>query len=156
MYQVDALDLVVALDGIPAPDMGAPMPLVLANDHAVVLAYYGREPDSQKQPPTIVIHFVEVWAQYLGAPNDEAFEGHPLAARGLRAYAAWEVQHSSWIRQLETINRVHRSHDPERFAEYRHFIFAFHDRTFECVAREIEVLDVPVYRDLLAFMSQAL
>jgi hypothetical protein len=54
------------------------------------------------------------------------------------------------------MNRVHSRHDPERFAEYRHFIFALHDRTFECVANTIEVLDGPVDRDLLAFMWNAL
>jgi hypothetical protein len=57
MYHVDALDLVIALEGAPLPDISAPLPIVLANDWAVVLAYYGREPDSQKQPPTVVVHF---------------------------------------------------------------------------------------------------
>jgi hypothetical protein len=28
---------------------------------------------------------------------------------------------------------------PEVFSDYRHFIFAFHDSTFECVAKEITV-----------------
>ncbi len=70
----------------------------------------------------------------FGPPNDEAFAGHPLASRGLQPYGAFEVLASSWIRQLERMNAVHRHHDPEDFAVYRHIVLAFHDSTFECIA----------------------
>jgi hypothetical protein len=32
------------------------------------------------------------------------------------------------------MNRVHEHHQPARFERLRHFVFAFHDSTFECVA----------------------
>lgn len=32
-------------------------------------------------------------------------------------------------------NAVHPSHLPESYSAYRHFILAFHDSTFECVAK---------------------
>ena len=51
----------------------------------------------------------------FGPPNDEAFDGHPLARRGLRPYGAFEVTHSSWIRQLEQMNSVHPHHSPPLF-----------------------------------------
>jgi hypothetical protein len=76
----------------------------------------------------------------FGPPNDEAFGGHPLASRGLSPYAVFEVQQSSWIRKHERMNSVHPSHNRERFlAGIKHFIFAFHDSTFECIAEGFEI-----------------
>lgn len=49
-------------------------------------------------------------------------------------YAAWEVRNSSWIRTLERMNSVHPYHSSGLFNDFRHFIFAFHDTTFECIA----------------------
>ena len=70
----------------------------------------------------------------FGPPSDEAFDGHPLASRGLEPWDAFEVVDSSWVRQLERMNAVHPAHRPEHFADYRHFILAFKDAVFECVA----------------------
>jgi arginase len=36
------------------------------------------------------------------------------------------------------MNRVHPEHRAENFADYRHYILAFHDSTLECVAHELE------------------
>ncbi|HEX3625576.1 MAG TPA: hypothetical protein VH280_09130 [Verrucomicrobiae bacterium] len=88
---------------------------------------------------TALVRFTNYRAYMFGSPHDEAFSGHPLAARGLTPYSAVEVHHSSWIRILERMNAVHPNHRPELFKDYRHFIFAFHDSTFECVARNFAV-----------------
>jgi hypothetical protein len=37
------------------------------------------------------------------------------------------------------MNAVHPCHKPEHFADYRHFVFAFHDTTFECIAHAFTV-----------------
>ena len=84
--------------------------------------------------PVALVEFSRAYAHMFGPPNDEAFSGHPLASRGLSPYGVYEVLHSSWIRGLERMNAVHPHHRPEPFASYRHFVFAFHDTTFECVA----------------------
>lgn len=69
----------------------------------------------------------------FGLPNDEARAGHPLYDRGLRGYGVFEVHNSSWI-ELETQqNRVAFPNTPE--STQRHFIFTFHDSTFECIVR---------------------
>ena len=81
-----------------------------------------------------LVRFEFVRAVMFGPPNDEAFSGHPLADRGLPPYGAFEVLESSWIRRLERINAVHPNHRPEHFADDRHFVLAFHDEVFECVA----------------------
>lgn len=153
MYEVDAQDEVVELSDAPRPDIGAPLPLVLADEHHLLLAYLVSEPDPawEGSYTTIVspdsdgltvaiVHFRRPSAHLFGPPNDEAFAGHLLASRGLRPYRVFEVRHSSWLGKLERMNAVHPQHDRERFlAGRRHFVFAFHDSTFECVARGFEV-----------------
>ena len=66
--------------------------------------------------------------------NDEALLGHPLYERGLRPYAAFEIENTSWVRALDKLNRVHPRHSPRLFAGLKHFIFAFHESVFECIA----------------------
>jgi hypothetical protein len=41
---------------------------------------------------------------------------------------------------FERMNRVHPSHKPQHFEGLRHFVFTFHDDTFECVARGVELV----------------
>ncbi len=36
------------------------------------------------------------------------------------------------------MNSVHRSHDSRVFEAFTHYIFTFHDSTFECVAASID------------------
>jgi hypothetical protein len=148
MYVVDELDTVVQLHDAPWPDVGAPMPVILCNEHDLFLAYIVAAQETggcrQLSPrmdglPIAVVKFLFCYAHMLGPPNDEAFMGHPLASRGLERYAVFEVKQSSWIRQLERMNAVHPSHKPELFVGYRHFVFAFHDSTFEVVADGFEV-----------------
>jgi hypothetical protein len=151
MYAVDDRDLILRLD-VPPSDVGAPLPHVLADEGTVVLAYLVRQPPPpgwdgtdarivgpQSEGIVALVRFELVHAHMLGPPNDEAFEGHPLASRGLEPYTAYEVVDSSWIRALERMNSVHEYHDAREFEQLRHFIFAFHDSTFECVARGFEV-----------------
>lgn len=149
MYTVDDLDEVVALDA-PHSNIGAPLPLILADDSTAVLAYYLEDTPPHWDGSSIrvmthesvdqfaIVVFRGVWSQMLGAPNDEAFDGHPLAARGLGPYRPFVVRNSSWVRALERMNSRHEFHDGPRFLrEHVHYVFAFHDSTFECVARGI-------------------
>jgi hypothetical protein len=153
MYPVDEKDTVVELTDAPRPDVVAPLPLVLADDYRLLLAYLLSEPDSNWDGTYVnvvspdsegmavaAIQFRRPYAHMFGPPNDEAFSGHPLANRGLDPYAVFEVHQSSWIRQLERMNSVHRQHKRDWFLENkRHFVFAFHDSTFECVAEGFKV-----------------
>src|SRR5262249_50281077 len=175
MYQPDEKDSVEILDGVPQSSIGAPIPILLADEQHVVLAYYlentpagwhgstARVIDpSEAQEPIGILRFAGSAAHMFGLPNDEAFEGHPLADRGLSPYRAFEVKHSSWIRQLERMNSVHEHHRPESFWQQRHFVFAFHDSTFECVCRSFDVRTtsgslasvVPVMLELLAWSDE--
>ena len=95
-----------------------------------------------------VARFVRPHAHMFGPPNDEAFHGHPLAGRGLERYGVFRVEDSSWIRQLERMNSVHALHNPERFSRLVHFVFSFHDSTFECVADDVEIAVHPLSEPL--------
>jgi hypothetical protein len=153
MYEVDDQDQVIELEDVPQSSVGAPNPVVLASEHDVQLTYYlenapegwdgttvkivGTDTEGE---PVAIVKFQRCSAHMFGPPNDEAFSGHPLVERGLHPYGAFEIGNSSWIRQLERMNAVHPYHDKHRFmAEKKHFVFAFHDSTFECIAEGFEV-----------------
>jgi hypothetical protein len=133
VYDVDALDTVVEIDTLPQCDVGAPSPALVADEEHLELAYISRTGADEGESITVV-KFTRPYAHIFGPPNDEAFEGHPLASRGLEPYAAFRIENSSWIRRLERMNSVHEFHRPADFAALEHFVLAFHDSTFECVA----------------------
>ena len=151
MYKVSERDEVRELLDVPQSDVGAPLPAVIASEHRLDLIYLVRQADPNwdgsyanvvgpetEREQVACIRFEGAYAHMFGPPNDEAFHGHPLAARGLKPYAAWEVLQSSWLRSLERMNAVHPHHSRKAFMTQRHFIFAFHDSTFECIAKGYE------------------
>ncbi len=131
---------------MPAGDAGAPLPVLIADEDRALLAYFTVEdgPASESVVPRsagcetdgriAVIEFCGIQSVMFGAPGDETLHGHPLWNRGLSHYGTFEVEHSSWKRRLAEINSVHPRHNPERLDACTHFLFAFHDSTFECVA----------------------
>jgi hypothetical protein len=137
MYDVDGADTVVPLAELPESDVGAPMPALAAAEHHLEVGYIARSKDDHGAK-IAVVRFARPYAHFFGPPNDEAFGGHPLAARGLEPYGAFRIDNSSWIRRLERMNSVHEHHRPEAFAELTHFVLTFHDTTFECVAGSFE------------------
>lgn len=153
MYAIDGRDRVLPLKDVPQSSVGAPLPVVIASEVDVSLAFLlaTAGPDSDgssvrvvdgdsNDEPIAIIRFQRCYAHFFGPPNDEAFEGHPLSSRGLKPYSAFEIADSSWLRNLEKMNSVHEHHDGARFLrEKRHFIFAFHDSTFECIAQDFTV-----------------
>jgi hypothetical protein len=89
-----------------------------------------------------LVRFERLSSSLFGAPNDETFEGHPLHGSGFQPYRAMRVVNSPWIAQLERMNSVHRYHNPAAYAAKEHFIFPFHDTTFECVAQSFSASTV--------------
>jgi hypothetical protein len=157
MYTVDDRDAPLERKDVPQSSIGAPCPMLLVSESVLNLAYYLEERDAgwdgtsvrvvgqeTQGEPCALVRFRHSIAHMFGPPNDEAFAGHPLAERGLEPYAVFEVENSSWLRTLERMNSVHPYHRAERYAIYKHFIFAFHDSVFECIA---EGFELSVYRD---------
>jgi hypothetical protein len=166
-YAPDERDRVVPLADAPQSDGGAPLPTILASDCRLLLVYLLQDtpegwdgtraprivsPESEDMP-VAVVEFRRPHAHIFGPPNDEVFSGHPLSGRGLSPYGAYVVEESSWIRALERMSSVHAHHKPEHFWKLTHYVFAFHDSTFECVAYEFSVsLHRGSLRDIVAAM----
>ncbi|HVG19402.1 MAG TPA: hypothetical protein VNI02_10135 [Blastocatellia bacterium] len=154
MYSVDQQDTIIGLEGIPQSCVGAPLPLVMSDEHVLLLAYIiqGRRYVRDGRVLTdadldmfvehiALVEFEMCWSCMFGSPNDETLNGHPLYSRGLTPYGAFEVEGSSWIRALERTNSVHPRHDPKRFESLHHYVFTFHDSTFECVAEGYKITE---------------
>lgn len=154
MYTVTASDKPREIQTAPQSSVGAPCPIFVAGEHQLVLAYYvepGRLAQQWVTAPIApeiagdsddlcaVVQFSRPYAHMFGPPNDEAFSGHPLATRGLSPYAVFEIEGSSWLKDLVRMNSVHPYHCLEYFAPYKHFIFSFHDTTLECIAESFSV-----------------
>jgi len=132
---------------------GAPLPQLLVTDHHALLIFLVREVDpnwdgtyaTMKDPasdvfdPYALVTFQRCISAKLGSPNDEVLHGHPLAGRGARPYTAQRVVNSHWVAELQRINAVHRGYRPEWWSDRHHYIFWFHDSTFECIAEGFEV-----------------
>lgn len=154
MYTIDDRDQVVQINELPQSSAGAPCPVVLYDEHSLVVAYYVQEtpqewdgitvriigPESEGEP-VAVVRFNRCIAVGSGWPNDEVFSAHPLASRGLRPYSASIIEHSSWLRELERRNSIHVAHKREHFCTFKHFVLAFHDSTLECLAESYDIVE---------------
>ena len=98
-----------------------------------------KDPGDEQAEGLALVEFDCCVSAKLGDPNDEVFEGHPLSGKGLEAYGAQRVVNSRWLKEIETINSVHRMYNPEMWCGLTHFIFWFHDNMFECIARSYKV-----------------
>ena len=103
-----------------------------------------------------VVELVRCLATKFGYPNDEALGGHPLYSRGLGAYEISEVMNSKWIDEQIRQNRVNFPETPNNTWK-RHFVFTFHDSTFECLAADIKIeITTEPFADTLARLSEVL
>jgi hypothetical protein len=85
MYAIDERDRVILIDALPQPDVGAPVPVLVADEDRVALAYVARATQPSDDESIAVAEFVRPYAHMFGPPNDEAFEGHPNRASTSRA-----------------------------------------------------------------------
>lgn len=135
------------IEDFPPCSIGAPIPVALGDEQKLFLCYFIQSIPEKWDGTTVrvvdadtadesvaVITFDRHHIYRSGPPNDEAIAGHPLFEKGLKPYSLFRVNRSSWIEELERMNSVHPHHDRKRFDSRSHFIFVFHDSTFECVA----------------------
>jgi hypothetical protein len=134
-------------------DIGAPLPQLLVNDYRAFLLFYVKtvdpswdgtyvtvkDPGSGQSEPLALVELKRCIAAKLGSPNDEVFHGHPLAGKGLESYTAQLVRGSRWISEIQKINSVHAGYRPDAWQKYNHYVFWFHDTTFECIAESFAV-----------------
>lgn len=135
MYSIDEKDKLVPLE-IPPPDDGDPLPIVLSKDGTVILSYtsYVARKD------TCMIVSFPVCAAHLFVESKIA---HPLAARGLKPFSAYEVKDSSWVRR-------------DFGGKGKHFVFTFRDSIFECVAEDYGLEKSEEQDDAIKLMAKRL
>lgn len=123
---------IVIIEGVPECDTGAPSPTVLASEHKVVLSYYTNE------GVVCYIIFSHCFEFRMGMPDENKIEKHPLGSSGLMGYEFQKVNNSSWIADVE--NQYQTISDYSRDGrKYEHYIFTFHDRSFECISSGFEI-----------------
>ncbi len=153
MYEVDSKDFISELKGVPQSSIGAPFPFVMSDEHITFLTYYVENTPERwdssivrwtgvanEGEPVALVRFRQCHAHLFGPPCDETFSGHPLASRGLKPCGAYVVENSSWLRWLDEIGNPNlQSHKLPFSSNLKHFIFAFHHSTFECLAEELDI-----------------
>jgi hypothetical protein len=142
-------------------DVGAPLPHLIRNDYKTFLTFLIhtldpnwdgsyvtiKSPSDEFQQNLAIVEFHSCLSAKLGSPNDEVFSGHPLSGKGLESYTPQIVQNSLWIAELQAINSVHGMYNPANWTNLKHYVFWFHDTTFECIA---ESFTVELYEENMA------
>lgn len=132
-------------------DIGTPVPHLIKTDSQTFLLFllhdtelqrydfYADVANAQGEEHFATVEFKGCVSAKMGVPNDEVFHGHPLHGKGLVAYSPLRVLNSTWIKELEAINSVHMQFSADFWNTLSHYIFGFHECTFECVAQSFVV-----------------
>ena len=138
------------------PEAAVSEALLLQTEHAAIFTFHAMRPmpDGRREDAGYGIVELDLCSlTKFGYPNDEALSGHPLHGRGLGGYGVYEVRNSSWIRLMTEQNRVAFPKTPD--STQRHFIFTFHDSTFECIARGLRAsLSTKPYAEIFQDISK--
>lgn len=131
-------------------DPGSPSPRVLSSDYTLKLFFYYNKDksltigdtqmrDTIRDQGVAIIEFKQYLNYKFGLPGNEILSGHPYYKLGLQPYNGFIIDQSSWIDELIKLNSVHPYHNAKQFDNYKHYIFSFHDSTFECIAKDYRV-----------------
>ena len=124
----------IEVKDIGAMDWGAPSPTILADEHKVAIVYYLdnenpdwdgttchlRSPKTDEQ--TLAIVLMDGVRSFSQTTNDQNHGANGLGP---------EFSHSVWQITNSTSTICKTSSDYA--AEYKHFVFGFHDTTLECL-----------------------
>lgn len=111
------------------------------------------------EPHGVVVVEFRNWHWFAGGgPNDEALHNHPLARYGLRYYTLqWIFDSPAIAPLLDTLHRDGPDRPPGYLAGLRHYVFAYKEGTFECIARGYHLTGVyPGMPAALAAITDAL
>ena len=106
-------------------DIGAPLPTILQWEHETHLFFYLHDQGGVGR-----VIFEDCRATSFGPPGED---GHALDGRGWEAYRPLLVQRSPWLTRTCGVT-----------TELFHFVFPFHDTTFECIAHGFTSSRMPV------------
>ena len=133
--------------------VGASLPHLLVNEDKAFLIFYVNQPDpdwdgtdvrlvdpGDDSPVSLaLVEFEQCRSAKLGAPNNEVLAGHYLYGKGLEAYSVQIVKNSPWLEEVKATNKVHPLFRADSWSDLTHYIFWFHDTTFECIATTYQV-----------------
>jgi hypothetical protein len=147
----------IRLDFGVRPECAVSGPVLIQTDRHCMLLFNAQRKTVGLQVPQAVVTFDRVLKSKCGLPNDEALDSHPLSKRGLEAYDIFEVLNSRWLAEEQSRNQVRF---PNFTFDCRHFIFTFHDSSFECLAKDMSfALDIrpfaEIWRDLFDRVNEA-
>ena len=116
------------------PEAGVSAPVLLQNEYSAVLTFSAITigPDgSRAKTGTAIIELDRCqWTMF----------GYPLYGRDLCAHGIFEVHNSHWVRRMFEQNKV--SFPNTKPWNVRHFVFSFHDSTFQCICQGIKASSV--------------
>jgi hypothetical protein len=123
------------------------MPHVFANEGLVFLIFLvAHSPMTPTEPVSLtyaVVEFLRPVSHRSGSPAEDEQFRHYLCGKGQEIYRAQTVENSPWLREMIDMWKVNSEHDTSNQEYYRqhikHYIFWFHDSTFECLARDYEI-----------------
>ena len=124
-------------------DVGAPLPTVLSNDYNLFLLFHkGKQEDNEMMFVTFIN---KIALKFSNIPSHSDIVGHPYSKYGLNEIdsSLFEVKNSDWIKELKRINSfTNDSHTTIDLSNFKHYIFLFHDSTFECIAKSFEIKEL--------------
>ncbi len=140
-------DEIVELDLGVRPEAAVSGAVCLQTEAGTFLTFNAMRPTDRMSPygrpyledaGTAVVEFKRCLVSRFGYPNDEARWGIPQYNNV--SYGIYEVRNSTWIQEVVRLNRYSFPKTKDDYVS-RHFLFAFHDDTFECLADDL-TLDV--------------
>jgi hypothetical protein len=161
---MDEAETITELDLGCWPEAAVSGAVLVQTERATFLTFNAMRPTDRMSPHggpymedagTALVEFEMCSITKFGYPNDEAWSGIPRT-HGL-SYGIFEVLRSKWIRELTTLNRYSFPNTPDD-VHSRHFLFLFHDSSFECIADGIrlELVDGPHRNVLTRIMERVL
>ncbi|RYV00650.1 hypothetical protein SOPP22_17750 [Shewanella sp. OPT22] len=119
--------LILIEDTFPEIMVGAPCPMIFADENVVYLSYYDVEDD------VALIKFDHCFEFRMGMPGEDEISKSPYCGLGLLNFETHYVKNSPWLNELESKYKV-ISDFSRNDRKYIHYVFTFHDRTFECIS----------------------
>jgi hypothetical protein len=158
------IDEIVELDFGITPEAAVSGAVVVQTERMTILTFNGMRSTGKLSPyggpyresaGTAVVEFQRCVLTRFGHPNDEARWKIPKYADC--SYGIYEVKNSSWIKEVVAANRHSFPATTDDYVR-RHFLFAFHDSTFECLADDlsIRVVEQPYHEVFAGITSRAL
>lgn len=144
-------DQIVELDLPVRPEAAVSGAVCVQTDDRTFLTFNAMQPVTRadttglphmEDAGTAVVELKRCLLTRFGYPNDEARCGIPRYKN--LSYGIYEVRNSTWIKEVVEMNR-HRFPSTSDAYVAKHFLFTFHDSTFECLADDLtlEIVSEP-------------